>query len=267
MTGRERDTAAADREGNVDGDTAAERDDATEPAFTGREVAEYLRAHPDFFARHPRALLDLELQHQPGGAAVSLVQRQVEMLRKRNQELHAQLKDLVAVARDNQELVEKIHQLAVSLVAEDDVQQRVSLLRTRLRDDFGVENAVLILFAAPYPIASRDPFLKVVERRDARLKPFASFLKSGEPLCVRLRPAQRRFAFGDPEAELNSAALIPLGRHAEAGFIVIASRDPDHFHPGKRADYLGRLGEVVTMALSANRVAADAQSGPKASGT
>ena len=273
MTCRERDTAAVGREGTDGGEIAAERNEpterneSTEPTLTGSEVAEYLCAHPDFFARHPQVLLDLELQHQPGGAAVSLVQRQVEVLRRQNEELHAQLKELVAVARDNQELVEKIHQLAVSLVGEVDVKRRVRLLRARLREDFGIENAVLILFAEPYAITSRDPFLKVVERRDARLKPFASFLKSVEPLCVRLRPAQRRFAFGDPEAELNSAALIPLGRHAESGFIVIASRDPDHFHPGKRADYLGRLGEVVTMALSANRVASDAKGGPKASGT
>lgn len=273
MTSRKRDTAAVGREGTDGGEIAAERhesaeqNEAAEPTLTGREVAEYLCAHPDFFARYPRVLLEMELQHQPGGAAVSLVQRQVEVLRKQNEELHAQLKDLVAVARDNQELVEKIHQLAVSLVGEVDVKRRVRLLRTRLKTDFGIENAVLILFAEPYPITSRDPFLKVVERRDARLKSFASFLKSSEPLCVRLRPAQRRFAFGGGQAELNSAALIPLGRHAEAGFIVIASRDPDHFHPGKRADYLGRLGEVVTMALSANRAASDAKSGPKASGT
>ena len=273
MTSRERDMAAAGREGTdgaeltAERNEAAEQDGSAEPALTGREVAEYLCAHPDFFARYPRVLLEMELQHQPGGAAVSLVQRQVEVLRKQNEELHAQLKELVAVARDNQELVEKIHQLAVSLVGEVDVKRRVRLLRTRLKKDFGIENAVLILFAEPYPITSRDRFLKVVERRDARLKSFASFLKSGEPLCVRLRPAQRRFAFGGAKAELNSAALIPLGRHAEAGFIVIASRDPDHFHPGKRADYLGRLGEVVTMALSANRVASDAKTGPKASGT
>ena len=235
--------------------------------LTDHDVAEYLRAHPDFFDRHPKVLLDLELHHRPGRAAVSLVQRQVALLRSRNEELHAQLKDLVAVARDNQELVEKIHQLAVSLLAEADVEQRIRLLRRRLKDDFEVENAVLILFDAPFAEKPRDSFLKVVDRRDNRLGSFASMLKAHQPICVRLRPSQRRFAFGEAEAELHSAALIPLGRHAETGFIVFGSRDPDYFHPGKRTDYLRRLGDVVTMALSANRVASDAKSGPKASGT
>lgn len=235
--------------------------------LTDREVADYLRSHPDFFDRHPEVLLDLELHHRPGRAAVSLVQRQVAMLRSRNEELHAQLKELVAVAKDNHELVEKIHQLAVSMLAEADVEQRVQVLRTRLRKDFEAKNAVLIMFTAPCAIPAHDQFLRVVDRRDPRLKSFASLLKSDLPLCVRLRPVQRRFAFGDLEEELQSAALIPLGRHAEQGFIVIGSRDPDYFHPGKRTDYLRRLGEVVSMALIAERRASAAKSGPKASGS
>ena len=244
-----------------------DRDEAVELMLTDGDIAEYLRAHPDFFERRPDALRDLELNHQPGSAAVSLVQRQVAMLRSRNEELHAQLKELVDVARDNHELVEKIHQLTVSLMAEVDAEQRVHVLRARLQEDFGVEHAVLVMFAAPCAVAAYDRFLKIVKSRDAGLKSFASFRKSDEPLCVRLSPAQKRFAFGDREADVHSAALIPLGSHAEHGFIVIGSRDPDYFHPGKRADYLRRLGEVVSTALIAEGGGADAKSGPKASGS
>ena len=246
---------------------AADRDEAVERMLTDSDVAEYLRSHPDFFERRPEALRDLELHHQPGSAAVSLVQRQVAMLRSGNEELRAQLKELVDVARDNHELVEKIHQLTVSLMAEVDAEQRVQVLRTRLQEDFGVERAVLIMFVAPCAVAAHDRFLKVVDPRDAALKSFASFRKADEPLCVRLRPAQKRFAFGDKEADVHSAALIPLGSRAEHGFIVIGSRDPDYFHPGKRADYLRRLGEVVSAALIAEGAAADAKSGPRASGS
>ena len=260
MTGRGQERAAQQEQ-------AADRDEAVERLLNDSDVAEYLRAHPDFFERRPDALRDLELHHQPGRAAVSLVQRQVATLRSRNEELHAQLKELVDVARDNHELVEKIHQLTVSLMAEVDAEQRVHVLQTRLQEDFGVEHAVLIMFAAPCAVAARDRFLKIVKSRDTGLKSFASFRKSDEPLCVRLSPAQKRFAFGDREADVHSAALIPLGRHAEHGFIVIGSRDPDYFHPGKRADYLRRLGEVVSVALIVESAGADAKNGPRASGS
>jgi uncharacterized protein YigA (DUF484 family) len=45
--------------------------------------------------------------------------------------------------------------------------------------------------------------------------------------------------------------MVPLGKDAALGFLVIGSRDPDHFHPGKRMDFLSRLGELVAVALAA----------------
>ena len=232
-----------------------------------QDVVEYLCTHPNFFERHPGALLELELHHRPGRAAVSLVQRQVNMLRKRNEELESQLRDLVDVARDNHALVENIHQLAIRVMASADGEQRLRLVETSLKEDFAVEFAVLILFAAVHAARADDRFLKVVDRRDPGLNSFASFLKSGQPRCGPLRSRQKSFAFGDTEVELHSAALIPLGDRAELGFIVIGSRDPDHFNPGKRMDYLSRLGEVVAMALFVSGDSPAAASGPKASGT
>lgn len=235
--------------------------------LTDLDVAEFLSAHPDFFDHHPRVLLDLELHHRPGRAAVSLVQRQVALLRKRNEKLESQLKELVAVARDNHELLGKIHQLAMALMAQGNGELRLQVLRNSLRKEFSVERAVLILFAEPRAVPVDERFLKVVDPRYPGLKSFASFLKSGRPRCGVLRRGQKRFAFGDAEVELQSAALVPLGHHAQQGFMVIGSRDPDYFNPGKRTDYLARLGEVVSMAIIAVGDAPDAKSGPKASGT
>ena len=232
-----------------------------------QDVVDYLRTHPHFFERHPGTLLELELYHRPGRAAVSLVQRQVELLRKRNRKLESQLRDLVEVARDNHELVENIHELAIALLASAASEQRLRIIETSLKEDFAVECAALILFADPQAVRVGDGFLKVVDRRDPGLISFAGFLKSGQPRCGPLRSRQKSFAFGARDVELHSAALIPIGDRAELGFIVIGSRDPDHFNPGKRMDYLSRLGEVVARALFVSGDSPGAESGPKASGT
>lgn len=234
--------------------TRRPRKKAAPPALTDSDAAAWLRAHPDFFERFPHLLADMELPHRPGSPAVSLVKRQVAVLRRRNEELHAQLQDLLAIARENHELEGKIHRLAVSLIAASGVEQRLRLLRTRLRDEFKVERAVLIVFAAPSPVPADSPFLegflKVVDRRDAGLEPFASFLDAGTARCIRLRGGHRRLAFGAADAKFRSAALIPLGPRTELGFMVFASRDADHFHPGKRTDYLDKLGEAAAAALA-----------------
>ena len=63
-------------------------------------VASYLRKHPDFLDQYPDILENLEINHQ-AGAAVSLIERQVDQLRASNAELEKKLGNLVQVAREN----------------------------------------------------------------------------------------------------------------------------------------------------------------------
>jgi len=46
---------------------------------------------------------------------------------------------------------------------------------------------------------------------------------------------------------------VPLGPNANLGFLTIGSHDPDHFHPGKRMDFLARLGDLLAVALTDER--------------
>ena len=215
------------------------------------DIAEYLSAHPDFFDRHTKLLSDLKLSHDIGGDAVSLVERQVGLLRQRSAELEKQLKQLVGVAKLNDAIVEKIHTLALRLLATVDFNERLELLENGLREDFLAERAVLVLFEATgdLPIDSHA-FVRLVDRNDAGLKPFATFLKSARPRCGLIRDRQKSFLFAGHETEIGSAALVPLGQGAELGFLVIGSADKDYFHPGKSMDLLGRLGELVAVALT-----------------
>jgi uncharacterized protein YigA (DUF484 family) len=234
-----------------------ERQAATMESIGEDEVAAYLYAHPDFFDRHGKLLAQLRVTHETGGAAISLVERQVGLLRQRSGELERQLKQLVTVAKLNDALVEKIHRLSLRLMATVDFDERLELLEAGLREDFLAERAVLVLFGAASDLAVRnEAFLKLVDRNDPALKPFTSFLKSARPRCGLIRDRQRSFLFAGHEAEIGSAALVPLGPGAELGFLVIGSGDRDYFHPGKSMDLLGRLGEIVAVALTGRLSAA-----------
>ena len=222
------------------------------------EVATYLQAHPDFFDRHARLLTQLKIVHHTGGDAVSLVERQVSLLRQRSADLEKQLKQLVAVAKLNDALMEKIHRLALRLMATSDVGERLELLETGLREDFLAERAVLVLFEAISEARlEANAFLKFVDRADPALKPFASFLKTGRPRCGLIRERQKSFLFEGHEAEIGSAALVPLGDAANLGFLVIGSSDRDYFNPGKSMDLLARLGELAAVALTGRLSAPD----------
>ena len=231
--------------------TQNEAEQRVQAELRENDVAAYLAAHPDFFDRHTRLLGDLTLSHEPGGDAVSLVERQVSLLRQRSAELEKQLKQLVGVAKLNDAIVEKIHKLALRLLATADFDERLELLESGLREDFLAERAVLVLFeaAGELPLANHA-FVRLVDRSDAGLKPFATFLKAGRPRCGLIRDRQKSFLFAGHETEIGSAALVPLGAGAQLGFLVIGSSDKDYFHPGKSMDLLGRLGDLVAVALT-----------------
>jgi len=108
-------------------------------------VADYLQAHPDFFERHQSLLTDLRVPHRPG-TAVSLVERQVATLRQKNLLLETNLRDLVAVARSNDELTDKIHALATRLLAAGSRSQAIDIAEELLRSSFNADQSVLVLF-------------------------------------------------------------------------------------------------------------------------
>ena len=222
-------------------------------SFSEQDVADYLRRHPDFFDGHPELLGTLRLSHDTGDGAVSLVERQVTVLRTKNAELERKLKDLIAVAKANDRLVAKIHQLAIRLMLASTLRHRLDTVEAVLREEFAADQAVLVLFGDPESADElyQGRFLRVTSRDDPALRPFATFIKAKRARCGQMRDSQRDFVFGPDAAEIASAALVPLGEDVETGFLVIGSRNLDHFHPGKSIDFLERIGELVTVALEA----------------
>jgi uncharacterized protein YigA (DUF484 family) len=217
---------------------------------TEESVADFLRSHPDFFDRNLSLLSGLKLTHKTTGGAISLVERQLDVLRQRNQALEGKLTELLDVARSNDKLANRIHALALLLMRTKSREHVIDVLDEQLREGFSVDQAALVLFdSVPGFAQGHSRFVTVVNREDPAIGPFKSFLQSSAPRCTRVRDTQRDFLFG-AGAEIHSMALVPLGPRSEFGFLAIGSRNPDHFHPAKSSDFLQRLGELTACALS-----------------
>jgi hypothetical protein len=221
----------------------------TDTGLTEDAIAEYLKANPEFFERHSGLLNSLRLPHDAGGAAVSLIERQVLVLRQKNLKLERKLKDLLDVARSNDALATRIHALAMLMLAAPDQAGVVQVLEEQLRVTFNADQSVLVVFEDPAGGAGAGRFLRVVGRDDSAIASFGTFLQANAPRCGQVRDAQRDYLFGVGNIEIGSVALVPLGIKSELGFLAIGSRDSDHFHPGMSIDFLARLGELVSCAL------------------
>ncbi len=221
-----------------------------EEDLTEDAVHNYLEATQDFFERHGDLLGSLRLPHG-SGAAVSLVERQVSVLRQKDLKLERKLKDLIKVARTNDQLGAKMHQLTLHLLAAKGISETLEAIEAALRTGFNADLSVLVLFGNPavFEDVKVGRFFKPVERETESLKPFSTFLKSNNPRCGQVRDSQRDFLFGKETDEVGSAALVPLGKKSEIGFLAIGSADANRFHPGMSMDFLARLGDLVAEAL------------------
>lgn len=213
-------------------------------------VHDFLEANPDFFERHGALLRRLELPHGSGGA-VSLVERQVSILRQKELKLQRQLKELIDVARDNDVLAAKIHELCLQLLAASDLQGCVAAVEQAMRAGFDADHSVLVLFADPelFNDIEAGRFFRVVRRDDTALAPFDTFLAGKGPRCGQVRDSQKEFLFRDAAEEIGSVALVPLGAKSQLGFMAIGSHDAGRFHPGMSIDFLARVGDLVAGAL------------------
>jgi uncharacterized protein YigA (DUF484 family) len=219
-------------------------------AGTEDQVAEYLVAHPDFFERHTGLLGRLRLPHQRGGAAISLVERQVLVLREQHATLERRLRELIDNARSNESIVERTHRLTRRLLKARDSAAVVGALEVSLREDFGASNWVAVLTDPSLGAAAfRSPHVRLVARGAPELKVFETFFDSGRPRSGHMRDAQREFLFGAGAGPVGSAVMIPLGERSSLGLLAIASHDTERYLPTMSTDFLVRIGEVVSDAL------------------
>src|ERR1700744_3264516 len=79
-------------------------------------VAHYLQQHPEFFENHLPLLARLRLPHARGSSTISLVERQVEVLRERHANLEQKLADFVTVARANDAVAQEGHRFTRRLL-------------------------------------------------------------------------------------------------------------------------------------------------------
>jgi uncharacterized protein len=224
----------------------------TTEALDDGAVAEYLQRVPDFFERNSHLLDKLRLPHvRAGGATVSLVERQVEVLRDRNLALERKLADLIDVARGNDLLADRIHRLCQRLIKARTTLDSVSAIETSLREDFEAMHAVIVVFLERSEELEREAgrFLRIAERDSAEMKMFDSLFQSGKPRCGQIRDAQRDYLFGKDTVEIGSAALTPLGTKGSLGILAIGSSDAQRFSPGMSTEFLTRVGEIVSVAL------------------
>ena len=217
------------------------------------QIVAHLIAHPEFFERHPGVLTRLKLPHQRGSAAISLVERQVLVLRENHAALELKLHELIENGRANDAIAERMHRLTRRLLRARDFNAVIAGLETSLREDFGASRWVILLTDPALATlgAASSEHLRVVPRGSPELKIFETFFESARPRSGQIRDTQREYLFGADGGQVGSTVLIPLGERAGLGLLAIASHDTERYLPTMSTDFLVRIGEIVSEAIVA----------------
>ena len=222
-------------------------------ALSDASVAAYLEAFPEFFERNPQLLQRLRLPDGRGsGSTVSLLEKQVDVLRDRNRLLERRLAEFIDVARGNDELAAKIHRLTTRLVHARGLTKVIDAVEASLREDFDVQRAVLVLFREDTVLAAREsPFIRLARRESGDIRSFESLFAGDKPRCGQVRDSQRDYLFGPGAVDIGSVALVPLGPGGHLGVLACGATDAQRFNPTVSTDFLARIGELIAAALAA----------------
>ncbi|MFO7529094.1 MAG: DUF484 family protein [Marinobacter sp.] len=215
--------------------------------LTPEQVADYLRANPDFFVDQDELLRSLTLPHD-SGRAISLVERQVHLFREQRDILRRELVELVSIARHNDRLFEKSKRLLMQVIEARTLNDMASAIDDSIRGDFGLDASSVLLFTdQALPEASQGA-LHVVGPELARER-LDMLLDGDRAVCGQFREREREFLFPDREEPIASVALVPLRHEQLVGVFAVGSCQPGYFDQSMGSLFLSYISDTLSRLL------------------
>ncbi|RZI43444.1 DUF484 family protein [Herbaspirillum sp. HC18] len=209
-------------------------------------VADFLSDNPHFFEEHSELLARIKLTSPVAGRAVSLQERQMEVLREKIKSHELRLADLLRIAQENDAITQKFLMWTRSLLlARNDVDMPHTLING-LRTIFSVPHATLRIWGVAEEYAHTWFAADVSE--DAKI--FCNGLTA--PYCGANQDFEAASWIDDADS-IQSIAMLPL-RSGDApdafGLLVLGSSDPQRFTTDMATDFLSKIGETASAAMN-----------------
>ena len=210
-----------------------------------KDVTAYLLANPDFFVDRDNLLLKIQVPHKSRGT-ISLVEKQLDVLRDRQKETRKQLKEFVDNADRNKEIFDKSRKLILSMMAAKRSSEFFAALEKGLKRDFGCKANSLVVFGKPRQI---NHFTSRLPAESAR-KYVGTLMRSKVPTLGVLGQREQDFLFRHQSAKVKSAAVLTIrDKNRYLGMLAIGSNDPEYFTPDMDALFISFIAETLGKLL------------------
>ena len=218
--------------------------------ITEQDIADYLLNTPGFFERHAEVLHNVQLTSPHSHRAVSLQQRQMEMLRERIKGLEHRIVDMIRHGQENVLIADRLHRWTLGVLSHAEAQTLPALLLDSLRHDFLVPQAHLKLWdlQPAFSASGHDWSLGV----SPDVRSLATSLT--QPYCGPNVGFEAASWLDPQDGPVLSMAMVPLRRSPEDprcfGLLVLGSPDATRFSADMGVDFLVRIGAIASAGLS-----------------
>lgn len=214
--------------------------------ISSKEIAEFLILNPEFFKENPEVLNSIEIVHETG-SAVSLIQKQVEILRSNYNSTSDQLMEFLVVAKNNEKIFSLTKKLILSLIEANNIGEIVSLLEKSFKYDFGAKSSRVLFFAK----ASKNiPSGKLKSPSDAS-EILGTLLKQKVIYSGKINKKISSFVF-DKKSNIKESVLIPLKCKSLKGLIALSSDEIGKYDKEKDTLFLDFIAEVVSRLVDSH---------------
>ena len=213
--------------------------------LTEKEVANYLVKNPDFFLNQEALLSKIKIKDNRDGT-VSLVEKQISLMREDQKRNQKQLKKVIDAAKQNKAIFDKSRKLILGLVAAETSSAFFSALEKSLKKDFKCKSYALIVFGKPRQI---NHFVFRVAR-DSASNYVGALMRAKRPTLGVLRPEEQNFLFGQQSHRVKSAAVLPVKqRNKYIAMLAIGSTDTHYFSPKMETLFIDFIADILAKLL------------------
>ena len=219
--------------------------DSMNEELTDKKVAAYLLENPDFFADRDSLLLKIQVPHKTKGT-ISLVEKQLDVIRDRQKETKKKLKEFIQSAERNKAIFDKSRKLILSLISAKGSSEFFTSLENGLKRDFGSKAFSLVVFGKPKQI---NHFSSRLPAESAR-KYVGRLMQSKTPTLGTLGLREQDFLFQDQSEKVKSTAIFTIrDRNKKLGLLAIGSSDTEYFTPDMDTIFISFISEVLGKLL------------------
>lgn len=208
-------------------------------------VRDYLTNNPEFLAQNPDILELMNLPHD-SGSAISLVERQVGVMRDRNKEMRGRLDNMLSTAHDNDLLFEKTKRLVLNLLEAKNLPSMVETLYDSLGKDFDIGFYSLTLLGDESELTRTMARVSSLEKANEQV---GTLLGSNRAVCGVLREEEMTFLFGEKGLHVGSVAAVPLRYNSLYGILAVGNADPNFYRSSMGTLFLSYIAEVLNRIL------------------